>query len=286
MAVATQRVVRSEARTDRMPTTASIRFSTNSARSTCAPRWRSSRRARSASAGNTSSGSRSPARLDDERRQRRLQLLADARDQAGGGGSGAARLGQQCRLDAQVAAAAAVIELLGQRRHQHAGERLEVGLAGDLGAVEQGPAPGVDLLEVALEHRGEQAVAVLEVVVDRRAVSLPGRRVDLVQRDGVRPALREQALGGVQDRAAGGVSGASHATSFEPEGEEIASYCQETSLHRAERWRGSTRAAGRAQSRLREAFTLARPSSTTTRKEKRASSPYLAWSCPRCFSII
>ena len=103
--------------------------------------------------------------------------------------------------DAQVAAAAVVVVQLGdERQHERRRQGADVVDAVRLVLVEQRVAAGVDLAAVLVEDRPQQALAVAEVVLQRRRVALAGLAVDLPQRHAVDPAVGEELLGGADER--------------------------------------------------------------------------------------
>ena len=109
----------------------------------------------------------------------------------------AARAVHQLGRDPQVAApAVGVVQLGDERQHERRGQRPDVVDAVGLVLVEQGVAPGVDLTAVLGHDRPQQALAITEVVLQRRRVALLGFAVDLAQRHAVDAAVGEQLLGG------------------------------------------------------------------------------------------
>ena len=109
--------------------------------------------------------------------------------------------------DLQVLRAAVGVGQLGRHRpHEGAGEGAHVGGAVGVVGVEHGVAPGLDLAAVLDEHGAQQAVAVAEVVLQRRGVLRPRGPVDLAEADPVDAVRGEQVLGRA-DQALGGGAG-------------------------------------------------------------------------------
>jgi hypothetical protein len=104
----------------------------------------------------------------------------------------------------ELGAAVGVLELGGQRSDQGAGQGPEVVAALGLVGVEHGVAAGLDLAVVLGHHRPDQAVAVLEVVLQGRAVAGARHPVDLAEADAVDAVDREQLLGRADEAVAGG----------------------------------------------------------------------------------
>ena len=105
--------------------------------------------------------------------------------------------------------------MLGERHDQRVDQRLRCHIAGAHDPVEHPQSSFVHQLPVRVQHRRDEALAVFEVVLDRRAVPCAGQLLHLVRSTASIPCSRHQHLGRADQRLSCRVSPpASHSHPF------------------------------------------------------------------------